>query len=118
MSQWSKHEDDFYFDSNPNYSTLNPHDEFSCFLRPTVLNNTIFNILHFNIQSMRSHFDELYLMLLNVFDFIDVLILTEIWIKDNEISFYNLDKFDMFYSCRDYNKSGGVVVYTNKKYDF
>lgn len=109
---------DFSFDDIPNYSTLNSLDELkSFFCLPNAFNSSL-NIIHVNIQSLKSNFDELSLLFSDIFDKLSILILSEIWCKDDEINLYEIPNFESHYCCRYYNKSGGIIVYSHNKYDF
>ena len=56
-------------------------------------------ILHLNIRSLRKNFDNFLLELP------EIIVLTEIWIFDDETVMYNIDNFNSFL---------GLVVYINK----
>lgn len=51
-------------------------------------------------------------------DSFSIIILSETWIFDNEIVFYNIDGFDAHFCCRNYNRSGGIVVFTKRSLNF
>jgi len=100
------------------FETLQSIDQYNDFVSCPKSKNTVVNIFHLNIQSLRSNFEELKLLLVDVLDKIDIIVLTETWISDCEIDFYLLDNF-MSYNCsRSYNRSGGVVVYIKNKLEF
>lgn len=60
---------------------------------------------------MRSNFDELICYLKNLDFQFDIIILSEIWIKDFETKFFAIAGYNEFFQCRDSNKSGGIVIY-------
>lgn len=92
------------------------------FLCSPCINNqvpsVVLNIMHINIQSIRSNFDSLNIFLSEAEFKIDIIILTETWICDSEIDFYKLNNYNIFHCCREYNRSGGVIVYVKNIYDF
>lgn len=57
-----------------------------------------------NKQNLRENFNFLILE-------IDVIILSEIWIYNSEITSINIDDFKIFVNCKDGYRSGGVIVY-------
>jgi len=103
---------DYIVENDSDFVTLNTLNEFNDFL--TQQNNTssgFLKIIHLNIRSLRSNFDELQAILNLSINEIHVLILSEIWIYDYETPKYSLNGFDSYFFCRDFNKSGGIVVY-------
>lgn len=80
-----------------------------------ILQNNRLAIFHLNIRSMRTNFDEFnaFLSKLN-FNF-DTLILSEIWITDNEQNFYRLNGYKHYINSRIYNRSGGIIIYIKEK---
>nr|CAH7738431.1 unnamed protein product [Callosobruchus chinensis] len=69
-------------------------------------------ILHYNIRSLRANFDEL---CINVNKFnerrnIVAIILSETWYID-DISYFNIDGFTVYYNGASFNKCDGVVMY-------
>nr|CAI5847680.1 unnamed protein product [Callosobruchus analis] len=69
-------------------------------------------ILHYNIRSLKAHFDELCLNVdtLNEKTVISIIILSETWILD-DISHYTIKGYSSYYNEASYNKCDGVVVY-------
>jgi Reverse transcriptase (RNA-dependent DNA polymerase) len=68
-------------------------------------------IIHQNIRSMRKNFDNFLCQIESELKHIDVIILTEIYIKENEKSKYNLPNFELFINPRNTNKAGGLICY-------
>lgn len=64
-----------------------------------------FNILYLNICSIRKKLFELE-ALINELKTIDIIVLTEVWIYDNEIDTYNLPNYTAIYNCRNNNRGG------------
>lgn len=50
-------------------------------------------IINQNIRSLKSNFDEFVLLLENMNRKLDVIILTEIWIDDSEVSQYSVSNY-------------------------
>lgn len=75
------------------------------FYQSTNHNNV--RIIHINIRSIRQNFG-LFQALLNLLNNeMDIIILSEIWIKKQEIKLYNIPDYHMLYNCREKNRSGG-----------
>lgn len=72
-----------------------------------------FNILCFNVRSLRKHFDNFLCQLENMLDKPSVILLTEIWIFSDEEDFYQIENYRAFYCCNDSGRAGGVVVYVH-----
>lgn len=70
-----------------------------------------------NIRSMRKNFDkfcaELRVQQLNP----DVLIFTEIWIIDSELSLYEIDGYFSISKCNTSYRAGGVAVYVKDSFE-
>lgn len=69
------------------------------------------NVIYLNIRSVRNKFTDIK-NLMTSYDFIiHILVLSEIHINSNEQDRFQLNNYDAFFSCRDENKGGGVVIY-------
>lgn len=97
---------------DPDCLILNSLDQFNNFLSPSH-NSKKYNIFHVNIRSLRANFDNLVALISNYIKHIHLIILTEIWIFENETCFYGFEGFDSFFYCRSGNRSGGVAVFSN-----
>ena len=117
MADWNKfeeHEDSFL----PCTPVLNSDDVYSLICN---CNLSHLSILHSNIRSLRANFDELICYLSKLELQFDIIILSEIWVKTQETNLYSIDGYSEFFHCRDFNKSGGIVIYlknTNTLFDF
>lgn len=69
------------------------------------------NIIHCNIRSLRTNFNEFNCFLASLNVQFDIIILSEIWIKTPETKFFSIPGFYDFFQCRDFNKSGGIAIY-------
>lgn len=78
-------------------------------------NKTDLIILHSNIRNLsRKSFHLLQLYLENKIQNIDIIILSEINCKPEEIKFYHLQNFNVTYYCREKKKGGGIIIYTKE----
>lgn len=70
-----------------------------------------FSVIHQNIRSMRENFDKL-IVSLNSFDKIpDIIFLSETWIYDPELKFYNIPNFISIGCCNNNYRAGGVCAF-------
>jgi len=102
--------------------TLENIDDLKSFLCSQPINTKLpsvnLNLMCINIQSIRSNFDALKILLSEINSNVDILILTETWIGEAEVDFYRLPNYKMYHFCRSYNRSGGIMVYIKNVYDF
>lgn len=77
-----------------------------------MVNNLV--IFHQNIRSLRANFDIFVAELMTHNLSPDIIILTEVWVNSNEIKFYNLLQYNVFFKCNERHRAGGVVVYVKK----
>jgi hypothetical protein len=69
--------------------------------------------LHLNIRSMRANFDR-FIAELNVFEKLpEVIILTEIWIGNDEAMFYSIPSYNLIMCANEGYRAGGVAVFVN-----
>lgn len=74
-------------------------------------NNQNLKILTFNIRSYNRNFDEFCLALNRLDSNIDVIVLTECWLREGSI-LEPLPGYAMYRSHSQLNKNGGVIIYT------
>uniref|UniRef100_A0A8D9BAN7 Endonuclease/exonuclease/phosphatase domain-containing protein n=1 Tax=Cacopsylla melanoneura TaxID=428564 RepID=A0A8D9BAN7_9HEMI len=74
-------------------------------------NNEIFTIIHWNIRSINKYWDLLCAKLESVLPNIDVLILSEINVKQEEALCYHLENFKQISICRASRHGGGVMLF-------
>lgn len=84
--------------------------------------NDIFNcytghlkLMHQNIRSFRKNFDFLLLKLQSLETLPDVILLTEVWIDDDELNLFQIPEFATFAKCNSLYRAGGVVIYISDK---
>lgn len=67
-----------------------------------------------NIRSVRANFDELVLYLNSVEHSYEIIVLTEVWIKDGEEGRYQLPGYNILLQPRLDNQAGGVAIYLDR----
>lgn len=75
------------------------------------LNEHVFNLIHQNIRSLRSNFDSLMAELTTRQLQPEFIILSEIWIENSEIPFYNIPNYVSYFKTSEAHRAGGVAVY-------
>lgn len=71
----------------------------------------LLNIFHVNIRSLKNKFDDIKQMLFNVKNtHYHIIILSETWLKKDEIMFFEIDGYTMYTSVRS-RIGGGLSVY-------
>lgn len=70
-----------------------------------------FNILYMNIRSIKNKCDELNVYL--KMEKYDLIALTEVWLHNNEVQYYNLQQYASVHSCRN-SHGGGVSFYVRE----
>jgi hypothetical protein len=76
------------------------------------------HIIHINIRSLRKNFNELQLLLSGCIDRIDIIALTEVNIREQELPLYKLENYDTHVMTRETSRGGGILVYVRKKFNF
>ncbi|KAI5738745.1 hypothetical protein M8J77_010667 [Diaphorina citri] len=89
------------------------------------LNNDLLTVIHINVRSIRAKWDLLCVKLEPVLNQLDVLILTEINVKEEEALAFQLENFNQISKCRVRKQGGGVMLFyrdtiqiENLSYDF
>lgn len=80
------------------------------------VNNILnFSVFHQNIRSLRENFDT-FITNLYIFDDLPSLIfLSEVWIYDYELNYYNIPNYDIFGCCNGNYRAGGVCVFYDNR---
>lgn len=73
--------------------------------------NNCVSIIQQNIRSMRKNFDEFVAEISAWKTLPEIIILTEIWISNNESSFYQISNYDLIVHSNENYRSGGVAIY-------
>lgn len=70
-----------------------------------------FYVIHQNIRSIRSNFDSLVAEISTMNVFPDVIILSEVWINEDELKLYSLSNYKSYIKPNNFQRAGGVVIY-------
>ena len=85
---------------------------------PKILDRkTVANILYLNARSLRNSISDLQSFIDTQPFRIDIVVVTESWLKDNEVEYFNLIPFVAFHSTRKAKVGGGVAIYVNRHFD-
>lgn len=80
--------------------------------KPATDSNHLLNIFYINIRSIRHKHDELKQYLFKNIKFIyHIIIITESWIKKDEIKYYDMDNYNLYASTREDREGGGILMY-------
>ena len=75
-----------------------------------------FSVLHVNARSLKNKMDTF----LNFLSCSGVewsaICVSETWLKNDVLSYFSIDNYDLFASCRESNDGGGTAVYVNRKF--
>lgn len=77
-----------------------------------------FNILHLNIRSLRKHFNQLLVLINQSKSQIDVIVLSEVNIKEDEVSCYNVNGYSTYSKTRESTRGGGLLIYVKSQVNF
>lgn len=69
------------------------------------------NLFTCNVNSLRANFDSLGLFLLSQPFDLDIIFISETWLKDYETSLFTIPNYNSFWLNNDYNRSGGVAFF-------
>lgn len=72
------------------------------------------HIIHVNICSVRKYFAQLLVLINNCVEALDVIILTEVDIKEELVSIYTIPGFQTHSNTRQLKKGGGIIMYIKK----
>ena len=75
-----------------------------------------FSILHVNARSLKNKMDSFLTFLHASGVEWSVICVSETWLKKDILSYFNIDDYDLFASCREAMEGGGTAVYVHKKY--
>ena len=79
-------------------------------------NSNDFNIIHQNIRSLRSNFEQFVLHLNEIHEKPQLIVLSEIWISDFEVPAYQIEGYNCFAKCNNLKRAGGVIMYVSNVY--
>jgi hypothetical protein len=75
------------------------------------------NIIYANIRSLRKNFNSFLVELNDIKENVHFIVLSEIWVKQDEINFYKIPGYTLFYCCNENYRAGGVVCYVRESFD-
>lgn len=78
----------------------------------TTLNNL--NIALLNIRSLRNKLHELEILLNEQKQMPKIIIITESWLRKEDVQFYNLNGYSTVASCRENNRGGGILMFIHE----
>ena len=76
-----------------------------------------FAIIHLNARSVRNKFDEIQNLLTASGVDWSVVCISETWLKEYQLPYYSIEKYEMFASCRGSGEGGGSLLYVSKRMD-
>lgn len=71
--------------------------------------------MHLNIRSLRKNFNQLETLLDSCSKHIDIIVLSEINIKKDEVCFYKLEGYSSYAYTRETRRGGGLLIYAKKE---
>ena len=122
MTEGTADENTFLISDRPDDDTLmklqSIHD--SCNYYSTLYNiqmNDNFSIIHLNARSMKNKRDEILEFLVRTDVQWDIISVSETWLKDEIVKYYDIEKYNLFASCRKIGEGGGTAVYVHSNHD-
>ena len=79
--------------------------------------NDNFCIIHLNARSMKNKRDEIIEFLVRSDVQWDIISISETWLKDDIVKYYDIEKYNLFASCRKIGEGGGTALYIHSKHD-
>ncbi|KAG7301198.1 hypothetical protein JYU34_014070 [Plutella xylostella] len=76
------------------------------------------NICHLNVRSLKKHYNEILTQLSDGSKYLDIIIFSEINLKDDYVSMYPIPGYEAYAVCRQTKKGGGLLVYVRKEHAF
>lgn len=96
-----------------NFLKFNHVDDFK---KDYIFNQNYFNVIHINVRSIRKHWLSLLAYLNDFIKFLDVIVLTEVKVKEENILVFQLDCFDLYSRCRSDGRGGGIAAFVRNSY--
>ena len=72
--------------------------------------------IHQNIRSLRKNFSNFLAHIESLKKLPSIIVLTEIWVYESEMSLYNIPGYALFSCCNESYSSGGVAVYIDESF--
>lgn len=79
------------------------------------INGLSFNFIYANNRSLRKNVNLFLAELNSIKNNVHCIVLSEIWIKEDEINLFKIDGFNIFARCNDTYRAGGVVCYVSEE---
>ena len=98
-------------DSDHKFHTLSDASKWSSLLTQQNVNSSSLNIIHLNIRSIRKNWNQLEVFLEEILHCTDIVVLTEVNIKDEEANLYALHGFTVYSKLRKHKSGGGILIY-------
>lgn len=76
------------------------------------------NIIHMNICSLRKHFNEFIVLIKDCLPKLELICLTEINIKEEEVFNYEINGYCSYYLTRPERRGGGIMIYVHENMVF
>lgn len=80
------------------------------------LNNN-FSVIHLNMRSIKNKRDEFLDFLVRSKIQWDVICISETWLKEDIIKYFDIEEYNLFASCRQESEGGGTAIYVHTKHD-
>lgn len=75
-------------------------------------------MVHLNIRSLRKYFNEFLTLLKTCEEKIDLIILSEVNIKREELALYAISGYNIHANLRETKKGGGIIIYAKENLNF
>ena len=75
-------------------------------------------IILLNIRSLKEKLAEIEIILNELKEKPHVIVITETWLKEDEIKFYNLKNYQSIANCRKDSRGGGIIIYIRDDINF
>lgn len=79
--------------------------------------NSKINFLYFNARSLRKNFSKVNDFITQSKKMFQILLVTETWLYEDQIQYYNLSNYRAFHSTRESTRGGGVAIYVHQSFD-
>lgn len=76
------------------------------------------SIAHMNVRSLRKNFGEILVQFQDAFKNLHVIVFTEINLHEDSLSMFHIPGFEMYATCRQTRRGGGVLIYLRTDYVF
>ena len=71
-----------------------------------------------NIRSIKKKLQELEIFIESLVKKPDIIIITESWLKEDELKFFNLKNYQTIGNCRPNQRGGGIIIFINEDIKF